>query len=232
MKVLLIQPPVRDFYDTDIRLQPIGLAYLKAAVAKHLPGVEVIVKDYHGGWGRRTVAIPKELRYLSEYYPVADQSPFSTFHQYYHFGKPFDDVEKEIADLQPDVVGISSLFTPYYREALEVAARVKKRTHALVVMGGSHASAAPQSLLASPHVDYVIRGEGEKPFVELLQKLRSHTSIEPVANLAYKRDGEFIFNPIEENYPIDDLPHPDLSDSTPATYTLAGKPLTFMITSR
>ena len=43
MKVLLIQPPVEDFYDTDVRLQPIGLAYLKAAVNKHLPEVDVII---------------------------------------------------------------------------------------------------------------------------------------------------------------------------------------------
>ena len=91
MKVLLIQPPVQDFYDTDVRLQPIGLCYLKAAVRKHLSDVDVIIRDYHGGCGRRTVAVPKELRYLTDYYPVADKSPFSTFHQYYHFGKSFDD---------------------------------------------------------------------------------------------------------------------------------------------
>ena len=81
-------------------------------------------------------------------------------------------IESDVAALKPDVVGISSLFTPYYREALEVAARVKKATNATVVMGGSHASAVPQSLLASPHVDYVIRGEGEKPFVEFLRCLK------------------------------------------------------------
>jgi len=171
MKVLLIQPPVQDFYDTDVRLQPIGLVYLKAAVGKHLPDVEIILKDYHAGCSRRTVAIPQELAYLTEYYPVADKSPFSTFHQYYHFGKSFDDIETKIAELQPDVVGISSLFTPYCRETLEVAARVKKRTDAVVVMGGSHASAVPESLLASPHVDYVIRGEGERALVELLRYL-------------------------------------------------------------
>ena len=72
MKVLLIQPPIQDFYDTDVRLQPIGLCYLKAAANKHLPKVEVIIKDYHAGRGRRTVKIPEELRYLTEYYPVAD----------------------------------------------------------------------------------------------------------------------------------------------------------------
>ena len=232
MRVLLIQPPVRDFYDTDVRLQPIGLAYLKAAIAKHLPDIEVIIKDYHGGCGRKTVAIPKELRYLSEYYPVADKSPFSTFHQYYHFGKSFDEIEVEIAALKPEVVGISSLFTPYFREALEVAARVKKQTSAIVVMGGSHASAAPESLLSSPHVDYVIRGEGEKPFVEFLRSVQNQTSIEDIQNLAFKRDGEFIVNPVQDNFPIDELPIPDLSDFAPATYALAGKPMTFMITSR
>ena len=232
MRVLLIQPPVRDFYDTDVRLQPIGLAYLKAVVAKHLPDIEVIIKDYHGGCGRKTVQIPKELRYLSEYYPVADKSPFSTFHQYYHFGKSFDEIEADIAALNPDVVGISSLFTPYFREALEVAACAKKQSNAIVVMGGSHASAVPESLLASPHVDYVIRGEGEKPFVEFLRCLKDQTTVKQVANLAYKRNDEFVYNSVQENFPIDELPIPDLSDFAPATYTLAGQPMTFMITSR
>ena len=94
MRVLLIQPPVEDFYDTDVRLQPIGLCYLKAAVNAHLPDIEVIVKDYHSGASRKTVTIPKELHYLTDYYGVADKSPFSTFHRYYHFGKSFDDIER------------------------------------------------------------------------------------------------------------------------------------------
>ena len=232
MKVLLIQPPVQDFYDTDVRLQPIGLCYLKAAVKKHLPGIDVIVKDYHAGTGRKTVAIPKELRYLADYYAVDDKSPFSTFHRYYHFGKSFDDIESEIAALEPDAVGISSLFTPYFREVLEIAARVKKRSNTLVVVGGSHASAAPESLLSSPHVDYVIRGEGERAFVEFLRRLLGQIPVESVPNLAYKRDGAIVYNPIEDNFPVDDLPFPDLSELSQSVYALGAKPMTFMITSR
>jgi radical SAM superfamily enzyme YgiQ (UPF0313 family) len=232
MKVLLIQPPVQDFYDTDVRLQPIGLCYLKAAVSKHLPDVDVIIKDYHGGCGRRTVAIPRELRYLTDYYPVADKSPFSTFHQYYHFGKSFDYIELDVAEIRPDVVGISSLFTPYYREVLEVAARVKKKLNVPVVVGGSHASAVPESLLSSFNVDYVIRSEGEKPFVEFLKYLKGTQGIERVPNLAYKSRGEIILNPIGDNFPIDELALPDLSDSSVSRYDMTGKPMTFMITSR
>jgi radical SAM superfamily enzyme YgiQ (UPF0313 family) len=232
MKVLLVQPPVQDFYDTDVRLQPIGLCYLKAAVKNHLPEIDVIVRDYHGGGGRKTVAIPKELRYLTDYYAVDDKSPFSTFHRYYHFGKSFDAIESDIAELKPDVVGISSLFTPYFREVLEIAARVKKRLQAVVVIGGSHASAAPESLLCSPNIDYVIRGEAEKAFVELLRRLRDRARVDDVPNLGYTRDGVITCNPIEDNFPIDDLPFPDLSDFSPHHYALGRKPLAFIITSR
>jgi radical SAM superfamily enzyme YgiQ (UPF0313 family) len=232
MKLLLLQPPVQDFYDTDVRLQPIGLCYLTAAVRKNLPDVEVIVRDYHAGCGRMTVSIPKELRYLRAFYSVADKSPFSTFHDYYHFGKSFDAIEADIASMQPDIVGISSLFTPYFREALQVAARVKKHSRAPVIMGGSHASAEPESLLSSLNVDYVIRGEGEKPLVELLRHLRGETPIERVSNLVFKEHGLLRSNPMAGNYPIDMLPLPDLSDFLPANYSLAGKPMAFMITSR
>jgi len=232
MRVLLIQPPIRDFYDTDVRLQPIGLCYLKAAVRKYFSDVDVFIRDYHGGRGRRTVTVPRALQYLKEFYPVADASPFSTFHQYYHFGKSFEEIEAEVAAINPDVVGISSLFTPYYREALEVAARVKKRLNVPVIMGGSHASAAPESLLASPDVDGVIRGEGEKAFVEFLDYLRGQRRIDEVSNLVHKRDGNFVFNPLGENFPINELPPPELSDFTPLDYPYAGKPMTFMITSR
>ena len=143
---------------------------------KHLPDIEIIVKDYHSGAGRKTVQIPKELHYLTDYYGGRGQIAVLDFHRYYHFGKTFEDIEEDIAALKPDVVGISSLFTPYFREALEVAARVKKASNAIVVMGGSHASAVPESLLASAHVDYVIRGEGERPFVEFLRCLQDHTA--------------------------------------------------------
>lgn len=232
MKLLLIQPPIRDFYDTDVRLQPIGLAYLKAAVQKFLPDIDVTIKDYHSGCGRRTVPIPKELRYLADYYGVPDRSPFSAFNRYYHFGASFDDIENEIADLKPDVVGISSLFTPYYREALEVAARVKKRLTVPVIIGGSHASAVPESLLASPDVDCVISGEGEKPLIDLLRALQGEATLEGIPGVGYKRDGQFRLNPAGESFGLDELPFPDLDDFALERYGFAGKPMTFMITSR
>jgi len=158
MKLLLIQPPVQDFYDTDIRLQPIGLAYLKAAVKKHLPDIQVLIRDYHHNQSRRTIPLPKELSYLKDYYARDDKSPFSSFHHYYHFGADFETIAEEIASEKPDLVGISALFSLYYREALQCADAIKRRSATPILLGGSQVSAMPVFMLSQPSVDFVDRG--------------------------------------------------------------------------
>ena len=247
MKVLLIQPPVEDFYNTDIRLQPIGLAYLKAAAQKYLPDIKITIKDYHHGWGRRTIPLPRELAYLKEYYAKDDKSPFSTFHHYYHFGADFETVAQDVAREKPDLVGIASLFAPYHREVLRCAEAIKTRLDVPILLGGAHVSSLPEFMLAHPAVDFIIQGEGERPFVELLKRLHPKKltpgvkvrspDIKPrgltrVPNLGYKIRGKLILNPREENFPIEEIPVPDLSDLPQDHYTFEKKPLCFLITSR
>jgi radical SAM superfamily enzyme YgiQ (UPF0313 family) len=232
MKILLIQPPIQDFYDTDIRLQPLGLSMLKAASKKFLPHIQVIVKDYHQGYGRKTISLPGELSYLREYFKYPDASPFSTFFHYYHFGAPFEEIGKEVAHEKPDLVGISSLFSPYHREALACAREIKKRLNVPILMGGSHVSAAPLSVISDPSVDFIIRGEGERPFVEFLRAWEVGLPLEGVPNLGFKRNGDPVLNPMAENFPLDDLPPADFSDLRPDRYLFEKKPLCFISTSR
>jgi radical SAM superfamily enzyme YgiQ (UPF0313 family) len=232
MKVLLIQPPIQDFYDTDIRLQPLGLCMLKAAAKTFLPNIQVTVRDYHQGHGRKTIPLPAELSYLREYFRYPDTSPFSTFFHYYHFGAPFEEIAKEAVHEKPDLVGISSLFSPYHREALACAREIKKRLDAPILMGGSHVSAAPLSVLDDPSVDYIIRGEGERPFGEFLKALKEGLPLEGVPNLGFKQEGESVLNPIAEDLPLDELPLADFSDLSPDRYLFERKPLCFITTSR
>ncbi len=232
MKLLLLQPPIQDFYETDIRLQPIGLCYLKATLQKFLPQVDVIVRDYHQGWGRRTIAIPRELAYLKPYYAHPDQSPFSSFHHYFHFGADFETLAGDVAREKPDLVGISSLFSPYFREALRAAEAIKEKLSVPILFGGSHVSAMPEEVLRHPAVDFIIRGEGEKPLVEFLTCLLQRTGYDQVAGLGYKSNGRLILNPPSENFSFEELPHPDLSDFPAGRYAFGKKPLSFVITSR
>jgi radical SAM superfamily enzyme YgiQ (UPF0313 family) len=231
-KLLLLQPPIEDFYDTDIRLQPIGLCYLKAAVHRFCPDFEVAVRDFHTGCGRRTLPYPKELSYLQEYYLLPDRGPFSIFHQYFRFGAAPATVAAEVAREQPDMVGISALFSPYYREVLSCAAAIRGLLSVPIVVGGSHVSCAPETILASPHVDFVIRGEGERPLVELLQAWQQGGPYERVANLGWKRGSEMVFNPMAENFPLPEIPIPDYGDFDPDRYCYEGRPLCMILTSR
>jgi len=232
LKVLLIQPPVRDFYDTDIRLQPLGLCMLKGAAGKFLPPIQVMVRDYHQGHGRRTIPLPAELSYLREYFAYPDASPFSTFFHYYHFGAPFEAIAADAAREKPDLVGVSSLFSPYHREALACAKEIKEHLGVPVLMGGAHVSAAPLSVLEDPNVDFIIRGEGEKPFVEFLRAWAAGEPFEKVPNLGFKRRGQPILNPMAENFPLDELPPADFSDLNKDRYLFERKPLCFITTSR
>lgn len=221
MKVLLIQPPIQDFYDTDVRLQPIGLAYLKSSLLKHVDDIEVKILDLHRGHGRQTVKIPSELSYLREYYKYNDHSPFCGFHNFFHYGAVWEEIEKLIAFEKPDVVGISSLFSPYYREVLQVASLARRvASEAKIVVGGSHANALPESLLDSSDIDYVVCGEGEKSFCNLIEKIK-------VGNFPEER-----LLPAGENFPLNEIPFPDLSDFSLDNYLYEGRPMTFMITSR
>lgn len=232
MKIVLIQPPIEDFYETNVRLQPIGLCYLKASLNDHFKNMTVVIKDYHQGYGRKTIAYPKPLSYLKTYYASYDQSPFSMFHQYYHFGADYQLIADEIEQLQPDLVGISSLFTPYYQEVLNTAQAIKQRLKIPIVVGGSHASALPESLIRSHTVDFLILGEGERPIVELVEMLMKNRTINEVSNLVYKKEGQVIYNDIQPNYPMHDIPMPDLSDFSIQRYQYENKPLCFVVTSR
>jgi radical SAM superfamily enzyme YgiQ (UPF0313 family) len=232
MKVLLIQPPIQDFYDTDIRLQPLGLCMLKTAAKRFVPEAEVTVLDFHQGHGRRTIPLPKDIAYMEAYYARPDLSPFAAFRNYFHFGAPFEAVGEQAASRKPDLVGISSLFTPYHREALACAEAVKKRLDVPVFMGGPHVSALPLSALQDGNVDFVVRGEGERPFVELLRAFRGDMPLERVPNLGYKEGGRFLLNPVKKNFDFTSLPFPDLSDLQANRYLFEKKPICFVTMSR
>jgi anaerobic magnesium-protoporphyrin IX monomethyl ester cyclase len=233
MKILLIQPPIRDFYQTSIRTQPIGLAYLASSLQSH--GHEVEILDCQTE-KKRSIPIPPGLSYLKEFYPFNDQSPFKLYTGYYHFGMEWENIRKEIEKSKADVFGISSSFTPYHGEALRVAQLIKEwDSKKIVVMGGSHVSCDPEGVLESPFVDYVILGEGEYRLSFLIDCLENgkQDEIDRMDGIGYRRNGEIYIRRLRSFIPeLDSLPYParDLFDLE--RYRNNKKRSTMMITSR
>ena len=233
MKILLIQPPVQDFYQTSIRTQPIGLAYLAASLKRN--GHEVEILDCQTG-KKKSIPIPSELSYLKDFYPLNDRSPFKLYTGYYHFGMGWKEIGQKIKDSKADVFGISSSFTPYHREALEIAQIIKEWDRKkIVVMGGAHVSGNPEGVLQSPAVDYALMGEGEKRFPLLLEQIekQGRGSIKDIDGIGYQKDGEIQINPLQSFIQdLDSLPPPARELLDPDRYRIRKKRSTMIITSR
>jgi anaerobic magnesium-protoporphyrin IX monomethyl ester cyclase len=233
MKILLIQPPIRDFYQTSIRTQPIGLAYLAASLKTH--GHEVEILDCQTK-KKKSIPIPSELSYLKDFYPFNDRSPFKLYTGYYHFGMDWEEIGQKIRDSKADVFGISSSFTPYHGEALEIAWIIKKWDRKkIVVMGGAHVSCDPEGVLQNPFVDYAVLGEGEVRFSLLLEQIKKGKvrDIEKIDGIGYRKDGEIQIEPIQNFIQdLDSLPHPARELLDLDRYRMRKNRSTMIITSR
>jgi len=193
--VLLVQPPIHDFYLTTKRTIPYGLASIAAALTGR--GFSVEILDALATSKSRPVVLPPELADLEEFYGQPDVSPFALFHRFRHFGSSFDHIGRKARASGAWLVGISSLFTPYADEALATAAAIKARhPDGTIVMGGHHPTVMPEQVLLCPSVDYVLRGEGEASLPILAEGLRHRRPLSGIPGIAFRRpDGGLHVNP-------------------------------------
>jgi anaerobic magnesium-protoporphyrin IX monomethyl ester cyclase len=206
--IVLIQPPVRDFYLTAKRTIPYGLACMATALSR--AGFSVALLDALATSKARVVEWPSEMDYLRPFYGQEDRSPFALFHSYKRFGYSMEHIGAQVRRLQPFLVGISSLFTAYSAEALETAATVKRwAPECRVVMGGHHPTALPEAVMGSPDVDFVVRGEGEPALPALCEALQAGRSLASVPGLVWRRpDGRIQLNPPALMEDLEDCPPP------------------------
>ena len=206
--ILLIQPPVRDFYLTAKRTIPYGLTCIASALMKS--GFTVEILDALATSKSRIRDLPQEMKYLHPYYGRPDLSPFGLFHHFRHFGYSFDTIGKNAGKSAAFLVGISSLFTPYVPEAIRMAEVVKAHLpDCKIVMGGHHPSALPESVMASAAVDFVIRGEGEVALPLLAKALSNSSRYDSIPGLAFRRkNGTLQVNPAARMQDLNDYPLP------------------------
>ncbi|WP_309891027.1 B12-binding domain-containing radical SAM protein [Archangium sp.] len=97
-------------------------------------------------------------------------------------------VVKLVREWEPDVVGLS-VMTFQRQTARRLVELVRSlRPSVRVVVGGYDPSLAPEAYTDGT-ADFIVRGEGELTFRELLRALESGSSFEGIAGLWY-RDGE------------------------------------------
>lgn len=118
-----------------------------------------------------------------------------------------DEVQKRMARIKPDIVGITSM-TSTVHDDLAVA-RAAKELRLKVVMGGPQVNAMPEETIQLEPVDYGIFGEGEYPMFKLVEALDNNLPLDDVPGIIYKdKDGKLVIKPPYIHEDIDELPLP------------------------
>lgn len=122
------------------------------------------------------------------------------------------DFVDELRRHKPDVVGLTMMMDEYGPALHQAAHLVKKTFRIPVVCGGVYATTNPEQLIWDENIDYVVIGEGEKVFRELLLWMLQKQETLPSPGLCYWSKGVVVntghSDPIQN---LDDLPFPDYS---------------------
>lgn len=187
-KVLLIYPPLtiaKNDYPKN-RL-PLGLAYIAGVLCKKLPKLEVAILDSVA----EGVTTKVEVDGMNQW------------------GLSVYDIYKRIKEFSPDIIGISSQFSIQSNvvfELCEIIKVVNKKT--ITVIGGAHPTAAYERMMSHQNIDYIIRGEGEYPFLKLINALNRDLPINGIEGLVYREHQMVQYNPNLWIKDLDSLPIP------------------------
>ena len=148
MNILLIQPPITIKHGEVFGVtQPLGLAYLASVAEQNGHNVKILDTIVEG--------------YYSRYHE----------NKLVRIGLSWDSIQKEIQMFHPDLVGISCPFTLMDKEMRTLASLVKTiYPDVPVVVGGAHPSSMPEDVIQDPNIDFLVIGEGEMAFLDLIKK--------------------------------------------------------------
>lgn len=155
-------------------------------------------------------------------------------------GMQGDDLVKEVLATRPDVLGMNCS-THTFLDTVKALAKISESApDTLIVLGGYHATFTAKRILRTyPFIDYVIKGEAERSFVDLLNALEEGRSPSNVDGIVYLDGKELVERPYKLIEDLDSLPaiDRDLLQGVEYGYGIKGIPLTFgkfttMTTSR
>lgn len=148
-------------------------------------------------------------------------------------------IYERIASFSPDIVGMPTFLNTINR-CLHIADEIKKRWPAIItVLGGVQVTVRPQEAIARNTVDYVVYGEGENVFRDLLFFLEGKKRmIAEIPGLIWKKtDGTVVVNRAQSLINnLDELPIPSRHlfpmDRYHSSSQLRGRHTVHMMSSR
>lgn len=123
-------------------------------------------------------------------------------------GSRMDDFRSTISAFKPDFVAFS-IMSGSHHWALNIARQIKKEYGITNIFGGPHPTYFPD-FIEEKDVDIIVRGEGEKACLELMDRFNNTEDYLDVKNLWISRDGQIHKNEVRcLDEDLDEYPFPD-----------------------
>ena len=193
-KVLLINPPFYRLMNSHYNGLSLGLSYIAAVLSEAKHEVRIYNADQQN---RKNYAKLKEI--------------FDSYNNYKEILSDLNhplwlEIKDVIKDYSPDIVGIT-MMTGTYKSAENIG-RIAKEVNEkiVVVVGGTHPTILPEETIKNKYFDYIIRGEGEYSFLDLVNNVKK----ENIAGLTYINEKGIIINNSNREFikNINSLPFP------------------------
>src|SRR3989344_4254478 len=118
-------------------------------------------------------------------------------------------IRKKILSFKPDIIAISST-SDYIPLVREFVGFVKKEYDIPIVLGGVHATIAPEDAIKIPGLLGIFRGEGEYAFTEFVDAFEQKRDFSKIQNFWFKEGKSIVRNEIRHFIDdLDTIPFPD-----------------------
>jgi len=148
------------------------------------------------------------IRYLK-----ANTSYETTLMEYTIKDRVFDIVE-EILKAEPEIIGFST-YIWNIEMVKQITINLKEKKEIIVIWGGPESSFDEVFFMKENPVDFIIRGEGELSFHELLEALHHNTTYENISGLTYRLNHKIVSNPFKDIKDLNALKSPYLEIEDP-----------------
>lgn len=193
-KILLLNTPFYRLMGSHYNGLSLGILYIAAVLRENgYSNVGVLNADYEN-----------RSDYLDQKGIFNGFDLYKTIHEdknHYIWEKTVD----EIMAFNPEFLGIT-MYTANFKAVKIIAEKVKERNNNIqIVVGGAHPTLAPHDTIKIKEFDYIIVGDGEFPFLRLV----NGEPKEKIAGLGYKKNNnEFINLPAQTIHDLNILPFP------------------------
>ena len=189
---------------------PMGLAYLGASLRERgyeAAGLDALAED------------PYQVELIAE-----------------HVGRnglSYSEIMRRVEQAKPDLVGISCIFSNQWPAVKELTQRIKALDRdILVASGGTHPSFLAERCLRESQLDFILLGEADQSFPEVLDRIQHGRPLSDQDGIAYREDGEIRVNPKQKwIQDIDRLPFPAHDLFPPETYFRIALPMGYNLRS-